>query len=48
MQRMKRSMSIKMPITMSLCIEREREDEWVREEDACKQWRWVYAQEMHK
>jgi hypothetical protein len=37
-----------MPIMMSLCVESKREDEWVRTEDACKQWRWVYAQEMHK
>lgn len=48
MQRMKRSMLIKMPIMMNLCVESEREDEWVQEEDACKQWRWMYAQEMHK
>lgn len=48
MGRMKRSMPIRMPIMMSLCVESEREDEWVQEEDACKKWRWVYVQEMHK
>ncbi len=41
-------MPIRMPIMMSLCVGSEREDECVQEEDACKQWRWVYAQEMRK